>query len=341
MTFHPKPLSAQTIVITGASSGIGLATARRAALAGARVILVARNQAVLETIVRDLNRKGAAASFVAGDIAEPDTSRQAARMAFEQSGGIDSWVNAAAAGIYACLRDTPIEDHRRLFDVGYFGMVQASQIAVDAMRDRGGTLINIGSTLSERAVAIQGAYSAMKHAVKGYTDALRTELIADRAAVQVTLIKPHGIDTPWPEHARNLTGRPARIPPIVYDPALVADAICFAATHRRRELTVGGVGSLAVWADRIWPAGVDRVIALAAGPTQTTTTPPAPGASDNLYAARADGRILSNQNIDARRSSMALSVQKLPRGSLFAVAALAVALGIGWTRKNAAATSSG
>jgi short-subunit dehydrogenase len=137
-----------------------------------------------------------------------------------------------------------MDEHRRIFDVNYFGTVQASLYAAQELSTSGGALINVGSVLSDRAIPVQGAYSAAKHAVKGFTDALRMELEMDEAPISVTLIKPGPIDTPFPEHARNKMDAPATVPPPVYDPKLVAEAILFAAEHPKRELTVGGGGAL-------------------------------------------------------------------------------------------------
>jgi hypothetical protein len=158
----------------------------------------------------------------------------------------------------------------------------------------------------------QGVYSAMKHAVRGFTDGLRMELEAEDAPVSVTLIKPNGIDTPYPEHARNKMGEHARIPPVLYDPELVARAILFAAENRKRELTVGGAGFMISKMGNLAPGVTDKVMEMIGLPIQQTDTPPRKGAKDNLFRPRRDGDTNSNQDIYVRKQSLALEAQMRP-----------------------------
>jgi short-subunit dehydrogenase len=245
MSVKLKPLSEQVMVIIGASSGIGLATARRAALAGAKVVLAARNSEALDEAVVSIRNKGGEATALDLDIADEGAPERLLAHAIETYGRVDTWVNDAAAAIYARLEQVSMEEHRRVFDVGYFGLVKASMVAVGHLRENGGTLINVGSVLSNRAIPLQGPYCAMKAAVMQFTDTLRMELEQQGAPIAITLIKPAAIDTMYPEHARNKLDKPSRLPQPLYDAELVAKAICFAAQHKRRALIVGG-GGLAI-----------------------------------------------------------------------------------------------
>lgn len=322
MSVKLKPLGEQTVVITGASSGIGLATARRAAREGAKIVLVSRNEEALREAVQGIEAAGGQAAYHVADIADSGWAEQVGALADERFGGFDSWVNNAAAALYARLHEVTEEEHRRVFDVGYFGTVTGSLYALSRLREKGGALINVGSVLSERAVGIQGAYSAMKHAVLGFTDALRVETESEKAPVSITLIKPNGIDTPYPEHARNKMDRPASIPPVIYDPELVAKAICFACATPRRELIVGGQGLLLSKGGKMFPGLTDAIMAgFMMEDAQSSTTPPEPGAADNLFEPREDGRVHSNQRNFVRKSSLALEAQMHP--------AAAVAAGLG------------
>jgi short-subunit dehydrogenase len=307
-----KPVSEQIIVITGASSGIGLATARRAADGGARVVLVARNAQALEEAAEQIRLKGGRAAAFAADIADQGAPERIGAFCADRFGPFDTWVNDAAAALYGRVAETSMEEHRRIFDVGYFGLVAASLYAAGELKTRGGALINLGSVLSERTMIYQGVYSAMKHAVRGFTDALRMELEEEGAPVSVTLIKPTGMDTPYPEHARNKLDAPARIPPVVYDPELVARAILFAAENRKRELTVGGTGYMISKAGNLAPGLTDRVMELLGRPIQTTDRPPRRGAADNLFQPRRDGDIHSNREMYVRKQSLALEAQMRP-----------------------------
>jgi NAD(P)-dependent dehydrogenase (short-subunit alcohol dehydrogenase family) len=329
MALSLKPLSEQVIVITGASSGIGLATAQMAADRGAKVVLVARNSEALDEIVVGINNRGGKALHVDADVADEDTAERIADRAIEAFGGFDTWVNNAAAALYARLEDVSIAEHRRVFDVGYFGLVLGSLEAARHLRTRGGAIINVGSILSDRAVPVQGAYSAMKHAVRGFTDAFRMELENEGAPISVTLIKPNGMDTPYPEHARNKMGKPARIPPVVYDPRLSAKAILFCAENVKRNLIVGG-GGLPIKLANLWPSAADAGMeAIMDEKGQTTRTPPAPGTSDNLFEERVDGRIDSNQEeLHVRRQSLYLEAQMRPVAATAIISgAVAVAAG--------------
>ena len=254
-----KPLDQQVVVITGASSGIGLATARLAARRGARVVLASRNGEALAKICREIEREGGEAFHVATDVSDHSQVEALARAAIGRHGRIDTWVNDAGLSIIGRLEEIEDVDHRRLFDVNFWGVVYGSLAALPHLKASGGTLINLGSVASDIPFPLQGMYSASKHAIKGFTDSLRIELKEEGAPVAVTLIKPAAIDTPFPAHARNYTDREPKLPPPVYRTEEVAEAIVHAAEHPRRDIYIGGGGRIMSAAQAVAPRVFDRV----------------------------------------------------------------------------------
>jgi len=239
-----KSVKDQVIVITGASSGIGLATAEMAAERGAAVVLAARSEAEIADTAAKIRRGGGRAAAVAADVTDEGQVERIAQRAVQEFGRVDTWVNDAGIGMYGKLVDQPIEDKRRLFEVDFWGVVHGCRSAVRHMRHKGGVIINLGSEVSDRAVPLLGIYSAAKHAVRAYTDALRMELEHDGIPIWLTLVKPGPIDTPFPQHAPNYMDREPRHAPPVYPPEEVALAILKCAEKPVREVTVGGVPRL-------------------------------------------------------------------------------------------------
>ncbi len=321
MPVRLKPLSEQVIVVTGATSGIGRATAEAAVAAGARVVMTARNAGELAAAQAQLGAERVAT--IAVDIAEDDATDRIAAAAVERFGGFDTWVNNAAAVNIGRAADTPVADMRRGFDVGYWGTVRGTLTALAHLRTRGGAIVNLGSIESDRAVLLQSNYSAMKHAVKGFTEALRTEILADRLPVSLTLIKPAAMHTPFPEHAHNDTDHPLTLPPVIYDPRLTARAILFAAEHPRRTLSVGGTGVLATILAVHFPHATDRLLAAFGEALQTFDKPAPADRDDNLWQPRADA-IDSRQDVYVRRQSLWLEAQLHP-GLALGLAGLAAA----------------
>ncbi|MBV9109474.1 MAG: SDR family NAD(P)-dependent oxidoreductase [Gemmatimonadetes bacterium] len=239
-----KPIGEQVMVITGADSGIGLATARLAAKHGASLVLNSRNEEALATVGAELGRRGARVEWYAGDVADPNAMLELAEVAIRAFGRIDTWVNNAGLSIYGRIEEVPVDDARRMFDTNYWGVVNGSLAALPYLRANGGALINTGSIVSDTVVPLQGHYSASKHAVKRFTDALRQELMHDGAPISVTLVKPAAIDTPFPDHAANYMDAEPQHPQPVYAPQVVARAIVHCAQHPRRSVTVGGGGRM-------------------------------------------------------------------------------------------------
>ena len=242
MKIKLKRLEDQVVVITGATSGIGLVTARRAAQRGARVVLCSRNEPELRETAEQIQGLGGRAVPVVADVSRVEDVDRLAQTAIEEFGTLDTWVNNAGVSFYGRLTEVALEDMRQLFEVNFWGMVHGARAAIPQLRRHGGALINIGSVVSDRAIPLQGAYSASKHAVKGFTDALRMELEEEGAPVSVTLIKPSTIDTPYFKHAKNYMGVQPKPPAPVYDPEIVANAILRAAEHPIRDITIGGGG---------------------------------------------------------------------------------------------------
>jgi len=235
-----KPVGSQVIVITGASSGIGLATTYAAADQGAKLVLAARSPKALSGIVSGLEREGRQVVGLVVDVADPTAVYRLAEHAIESFGRIDTWVNNAGIGLYGRLEEVSEEDSRRLFDVTFWGVVYGSLAALPHLRVHGGALINVGSELSEGVVPLQGMYCAAKHAVKGFTDALRVEQASvEGHPVSITLMIPGAVDTPFPLHARNYLANEPTLPTPRLDPREVAEAILRAAAHPTREVHVG------------------------------------------------------------------------------------------------------
>jgi NAD(P)-dependent dehydrogenase (short-subunit alcohol dehydrogenase family) len=273
MKVRLKNLRDQVLVLTGASSGIGLVTARLAAKRGARLVLAARSDEELRRLADEITGRGGQAVAVAADVGREEDVRRIADTAVQRFGGFDTWVNNAGVSIFGRLEGVPTEDHRRLFETNFWGVVYGSLAAVRHLKQRGGALINVGSVASDRAFPLQGMYSASKHAVKGFTDALRMELEKEGAPVCVTLIKPAGIATPLARHAGNYLSVEPNLPPPVYAPELVAEAILHCAEHPERDVPVGGASAALSAGEALSPRLMDTYQELTAFRQQRTDRP--------------------------------------------------------------------
>ena len=289
MSFHFKPIDKQVIVITGASSGIGLATAELAAQRGARLVLVARSERTLQEIATRLEAQGAQAIAVPADVASREALELAAEAAILRFGRIDTWVNDAGVAIYGRLEEVSDADSRRLFETNFWGTVYGSLVALRHLRPNGGALINVGSEVSEAVIPLQGMYTASKHAVKGFTDALRVEVEElDEVPVSITLIQPTAVDTPYPEHARNYMSSEPRLPTPQIDPQDVAEAILKAATEGGRDVKVGAMATLNTAMAKVAPSLGDKMAARQAGRQQRDEPPRHP--EGTLYRPGESGR---------------------------------------------------
>jgi short-subunit dehydrogenase len=285
-----KPLDQQVIVITGASSGIGLATAHAAAAQGAKLVLAARSGDTLEQVVADLTADGCDAISVTADVSDRAQVESIAQQAIARFGRIDSWVNDAGLSIYGRLREVSEEDSRRLFDINFWGVVNGSLVALPYLLRQGGALINLGSEVSEAVVPLQGMYAASKHAVKGFTDALRVEVEElDKAPVSITLIQPTAVDTPFPQHAKNYMDKEPKLPTPMIDPFKVAEAILDAATNPARDVKVGAMSTLNTAMHKLMPAVAEKVAKKYANRQQYDEAPRHPEGA--LYQPSGSGHI--------------------------------------------------
>lgn len=287
MRSRMKKIPDQVIVITGASSGIGLVTARKAARLGARVVLASRNEVALERIHTELIDGGAKATHVVADVANPVDVARIAEAAIGEFGGIDTWVNNAGVSIFGRLENVSLEDHKRLFDTNFWGVVNGSLEAVKNFkaqeRDHTCTIVNLGSEVSDVPVPLQGMYCASKHAVKGFTNSLRLELEDETANISVTLIKPAAIDTLLVDHAKNYLHVQPDLPPPIYAPEAVADAILNAAQVPRRDVYVGAAAKLFAAGTHYMPRSMDKLLERIMFRLETTDKQPIEESEEALH----------------------------------------------------------
>jgi short-subunit dehydrogenase len=340
MNVQLKKLNEQVVVITGASSGIGLVTARMAAERGARLVVAARSRGALRQLVSEIKGAGGEAAYVVADVANEDDVRRIAETALQHFGGFDTWINNAGVSIYGKMMEIKVKDQRRLFETNFWGTVYGSYVAAEHLKQRGGALINVGSTLSDRAIPIQGIYSASKHAVKGFTDALRMELEADGAPISVTLIKPAAIDTPYPHHAKNYLESEPTLPPPVYAPEVVAEAILYCAEHQEREVFAGGGGKALSAAEKYAPRLTDKLMEWTMIDMQKSGRPSRRRGDNGLY--KASGKLKERGGYEGHVSESSLytkaSIHPYVTSAILLGSGLALAL---WLRTKSGGTGRG
>jgi NAD(P)-dependent dehydrogenase (short-subunit alcohol dehydrogenase family) len=325
MKIELKAVRDQVIVITGATSGIGLATALAAAKRGASVVLNARSAEDLRTVAMEIGELGGQVAYAAGDVADMEVVREVARTAIREFGRIDTWVNNAGVSIYGLLEEVTIADARRLFDTNYWGTVQGSLVALEHLKESGGALINVGSELSETVIPLQGHYNASKHALKGFTETLRIELEKEKAPVSVTLVEPSAIDTPYPEHAKNyMDVEPTHQPP-VYAPEIVANAILHCASHAHRTVRVGAGAKAFTLIEKVLPALGDRIKVATTFEGSRTDEPARE--EDTLFKARpGDPRVRGNYKGHVMKQSWSTAATLRPIPTILAAATIGVGL---------------
>jgi NAD(P)-dependent dehydrogenase (short-subunit alcohol dehydrogenase family) len=316
----------RNVIVTGASAGVGRAVVRRFARDGANVGLIARDRARLEDAVREVEELGGTAMALPADVADPVQVENAASLFEERIGPIDIWINGAMVTVLARVHETTPAEFRRVTEVTYLGCVHGTLAALKRMRRQGwGTIVQVGSALAYRSIPLQAPYCAAKHAIVGFTDSLRSELIHERSPIKLTVVHLPGVNTPQFEWARNkMPHRPQPVPPI-FQPEVAADGIHYAALHPRREFWVGRSSYLAIIGQKIFPGYLDHKMARAAFGGQQTDEP-AEDRPDNLFDPVA-GDFGAHGRFDRRATSVSPALWLTEHRSAAASALGLVALG--------------
>jgi NAD(P)-dependent dehydrogenase (short-subunit alcohol dehydrogenase family) len=281
----------RVVVITGASAGVGRATACAFARQGAAVALLARGQAGLGGAQQEVESLGGRALPIAVDVADATQVEAAAERVEQALGPVDVWVNNAMTSVFSPVRAMSPDEFERVTSVTYLGTVYGTLAALRRMlpRDRG-SIIQVGSALAYRGIPLQSAYCAAKHAIQGFCDSLRAELLHDHSAVRVTMVQLPAMNTPQFDWVKSrLPGRAQPVPPI-YQPEVAADAIVWASEHGRREMFVGGSTVAAILGNKVAPGLGDRYLARTGYESQQTAEPEDPDRRDNLWHAVDDTR---------------------------------------------------
>lgn len=326
--------SGSVVVVTGASTGVGRATAVAFAREGARVALVARGEAGLKGAVEEIRREGGVAKAFPADMADSQQAERVARDVEASLGAIDVWVNVAFTSVFARFIDILPDEFQRVAEVDYLGYVYGTRAALQRMlpRDRG-AIVQVGSALAYRGIPLQSAYCGAKHAIQGFNESLRCELMHDKSNVRVTMVQLPAVNTPQFDWVRSRLGKPAQPVPPIYQPELAARAIVYAAAHpRRREYWVAGSTVGTLLANAVVPGLLDRYLARTGFAAQQVDRPE-PEHEDNLFEP-VDGRggvdHTAHGSFDQRAKDRSVQLwASQHHGALAAVAGGGLAVGVG------------
>lgn len=330
---NAKPPASPSVVITGGSAGVGLATAVRFARAGARISIIARSRAGLEAAKRKIDAQGGAAEIFAADVADGKALFEAADEIAARRGGVDVWINNAMATMFAPVSEMTCEEFSRITAVTYLGYVHGTMAALKHMRPKNeGTIVQVGSALSYRAIPLQSAYCGAKFAIRAFTDALRSELLHDGARIRLTMVQLPAVNTPQFDWARNRFGfRPRPLPP-VFRPEDIAEIIYRAASRAPREVWVGAPALKIIAGAVAAPGYLDRALSKIGYEGQFASEKETPDRRDNLFAP-VDGEhsVEGRFSAEAKRAPIAVDPRWLRiflGALLFFLAAYAMAMTI-------------
>src|SRR5438094_10622872 len=274
----------KTVAITGASAGVGRAAARKFATSGAQVALLARGRDGLEAARKEVEEFGGKALVVLVDVANADEVEAAAAQIEAELGEIDIWINNAMVSVFSPIKEMTPEEFRRVTEVTFLGCVYGTLVALKRMLPRNrGVIVQVGSALAYRSIPLQAAYCAAKHAIRGFTESLRCELIHDNSKVHLTVVHLPALNTPQFDWVKSrLPRQPQPVPPI-FQPEVAGEAIYWAAHHGRRELYVGWPTVEAIVANKLAPGALDHYLGRTGFRSQQTSEREDPGRPDNLW----------------------------------------------------------
>jgi NAD(P)-dependent dehydrogenase (short-subunit alcohol dehydrogenase family) len=320
-------LGRRVVVITGASAGVGRAAARAFAGTGTSVALLARGQDGLEAAVKEVEAEGAIALALPVDVADADAVERAASIVEGELGPIDVWVNDAMVSVFASLPDITAAEFRRVTEVAYLGTVHGTMAALRRMRPRDrGVILQVGSALAYRGIPLQSAYCGAKHAIQGFTESVRCELLHERSRVRITMVQLPALNTPQFDWSRTKMPRqPQPVPPI-YQPEVAARALVWAADHPRREVLVGATTVATVWANKLVPGLLDRYLGRTGFESQQSKEPTPQDRRDNLFQAVA-GDVGAHGRFDRRSHPRSAQLWLTTHRRVLAAGAAAAVLG--------------